>query len=497
MAFPVSFYTFSKKGNSTARPTTAAQTINCTGKAPLSITAPRLQVKFADGAGANPSALNYCYIPLFARYYWVNSWTNDGPLWVADLTVDALASWKTQLGANHLYIYRADSGWNGQIPDNLYPVTSRVRKFNVTIPKIWTVGGANAAGASADTGIYIAGVVGSNATRYYAFPTELSWRGFLAALFDDAFYTSILGEFGATEYPEAKVAISPMQYITSAFFVPIGLIDSGYWGIRHEAAVTSIPVGPVSVNVLTAYPLTEFATSFSVFDIDTTASDFEHPQAADRGIWLNLAPYCSYELFYPPFGIIDLDPAAIAAHDTLRLRVTLDARTCECMLEVQVLDTAANIRTIYRATASFGVSLPLSNIIQPGTSATQILSAGLGGVVSGVVSMVAGDATGALGVLGGVSAAIGTAVKGRIPHVSTMGGPGSTAGLDGNPKLYVTQWYLADDDPAGRGRPLCGVRQVSAIPGYIMGDPDEVAIPCTAEELTEIKNAVGRGFFYE
>lgn len=497
MPFQATFYEFSKKGNSTARPSGTGHPYNCIAKAPLSVTAPRLQLRLADGAAANPSAWNYCYIPAFSRYYRVSEWTNEGPLWTAALSVDALASWKTQLGANSIYMYRADTGWNGQIPDNLYPVTSRMRKLNISIPKIWTVNGANEAGAASNTGVYIAGVVGSSAVRYYAFETELAWRGFLAALFSNTFYNAILGEFGATEYPEAKVAINPMQYITSAFFVPIGLISSGYWGITHEAMVTSIPVGPVSVNVLAAYPLTDFATTFSIFDIDTSTGDFEHPQASDRGEWLNLAPYTSYELFYPPFGLIELDPAPISEHDYLRIRVTLDARTCECMLEAQVYDIPANIRTIYRATASFGVAIPLSNVITPGTSMTQLLNTGLSGVVSGAARIAAGDVSGIFGILGGASAAIGTAVKGSIPHVSTMGGPGSTAGMEGYPKLYVTQWYLTSDDPSGRGRPVCAIRQISSTPGYIMGDADEISVPCTASELDEIKSAVGGGFFYE
>lgn len=496
MAFQATFYTFSKRDNSTARPTGTGHPYNCTAKAPLTITAPRLQLQLAGGAAANPSAWNYCYIAAFSRYYWVSEWTNEGPLWTAALSVDALASWRAEIGAQSLYVFRSSSAYNLRLPDTLYPTLSRARKLNISLPKLWTVGGTNAAGAAENTGIYIAGVVGSNATQFYAFPTELYWRTFLAAVFSNTFYNDVLGEFGATEYPEAKVAVSPMQYITSAFFVPLGLIDTGYWGIRHEAAVTSIPVGPVSVNVLAAYPLPEFATSFSVYDIDTTASDFEHPQAAERGNWLDLAPYTSYELFYPPFGIIPLDPAAISEHDNLRLRVTLDARTCECMLEVQVFDTAANVRTIYRATASMGVSIPLSNVMAPGTSMRQLLSAGLGGIVSGGVRIAAGDYTGAVSILGGIDAAIGTAVKGQIPHVSTMGGPGSTAGLDGAPCLYVTQWYLTPDDLEGRGRPLCDKRQLSAIPGYIMADADEVSIPCTASELSAIKAAIRGGFYY-
>lgn len=507
MAFAVRFYRFSKKPNSTAIPASGAtySQFNCTAKGVLDLLHPEIVIRFNDGAEHDVSLLvntNYARIPSFERWYFVKGWRAEGPLWIASLDVDALASWRETLGAQNIYIYRSGYTFNGRIPDNLYPTTSQARRLNISIPKIWTVGGANAAGAAADTGLYILGIAGNNGTRFYAFEPGY-FRAFMAYIFSNTFYEQVLGTFGAQEYPEAKVAVNPLQFITSCCYVPIGLIDSGYWGIRHEARINHIPVGPVMVpptedfSNQSCYPLSDNATSFSIYDIDTTAADFEHPQAAERGEWLNLAPATEYELFYPPFGLIPLDPAAIAVHDNLRIRVTLDARTAEIMLEVQVFDTAANIRTIYRATASFGVSVPISNVLQPGTSAVQVLGSGLGGLITGGLRMAAGDLSGALGILGGAGAAIGTAVKGQIPHLSTMGGPGSTAGLDGIPKLYVTQWYMAPDDYAGRGRPLCDKRTISAIPGYIMGDPDELSIGCMEEEMTAIIGAVRGGFFYE
>ena len=39
-------------------------------------------------------------------------------------------------------------------------------------------------------------------------------------------------------------------------------------------------------------------------------------------------------------------------------------------------------------------------------------------------------------------------------------------------------------------------RTLSAIPGYIQADPDEVAISCTEDELNEIRAAIREGFYY-
>lgn len=503
--FDINLYTFSKKPNSTAAPSTAALTVSCTAKLPFDILNPVVQLQLAGGAAANPSSYNYARIASFNRYYRISSWKNIGPLWEASLIVDVLASWKTQLGANSIYVYRAAYSYDLNVEDRAYPTTARQHRLNVTIPKVWTIGGANERGAADGSGVYVVGILTSNRGTVYGAFTPTQFEIFINALFSDDYYDAVLTSFGATEYPEAKVAVNPMQFITMCKFCPIGLITSGYWGIRYTEEIFGISVGPVALDFLTQpvswYRITSTnvpgANSFSIYDIAIT-SDFLHPQADNRGNWLNYSPYTTYELFYPPFGLIQLDPVDVSAYAYLRIRLSLDVRTCTCTLEVQVYDTAANIRTIAKMQAPFGVDVQLSNIIQPGTSAIGIASTTFGSIAGAVKDVFTGNFGGAIqNVFNAVNAGAGEAVKGQIPHVSTFGGPGSTAALDGYPKLYVTHWYMANDDLNGKGRPLMAVRQISAIPGYIIGDPDEISIPCTETELNMIKNVVSEGFFYE
>jgi hypothetical protein len=93
--------------------------------------------------------------------------------------------------------------------------------------------------------------------------------------------------------------------------------------------------------------------------------------------------------------------------------------------------------------------------------------------------------------------AVGAFVEGKVPHLSATGSVGSCSGMCGSPKLIVTFQNAANDDVAGRGRPLCAKRTLSAIPGYIMADPDELSIAATARELEEIRGFISGGFFYE
>ena len=501
MAFTVSFYTFSKKQTSTAQPTTAALSTSCTAKLPLDVITPTIQLQLTGGASANPTAYNYAYISSFSRYYWIRSWRNVGPLWEADLSCDVLASWKTNIGSQSCYVYRASAEKDGWIPDTLYPTTSDLHTVNVALSRPWTVGGSSASGAAVNSGFYVAAIISTSGTKWYAF-TEAAWSLFLYLLYSDDYYEDVLSTFGASAYPEAKVAVNPMQYVSSVKWCPIGLTSNGLWSLHYSGTVTSIAVGvatvshPTGFTTYPVYELSDVPTVISFDELDTEVSYWVHPQASARGDWLKISPYSSYELFYPPFGLIQLDPVMISKYRYVRVELTTDHRTCTCQLEVYCHDGNTR-RVIYRGTGSFGCDVPVSAIMKPGASPLSLAGSALG-VAGGLVSMGMGNIVGgAASVIGGVKGAIGTAVAGQIPHLSTMGGPGSVADLMGAPYLYVTHWLMADDDNTDLGRPLCTTKTISAIPGYIMCDSDHVSIPCTSQELTEIRSVMSTGFYYE
>lgn len=499
MGFTVSFYTFSKKTNSTKIPSTAALTATCQAKLPLDVITPTIQLQLSGGASANPSAYNYAYISSFSRYYWVRTWRNTGPLWEADLEVDALASWKSSIAAQSCYIYRAAASFNRRIPDTLYPTTTLIRQKNITLSRPWTVGGASASGAASGSGCFVAGIISTAGTRYYAFSPN-GWSYFMQQLQDDQYYEDVLTVFGANAYPEAKVAVNPMQYISSVKWCPVGYGASGSWCIHTGSMISRLPVGVSDIDLsgLGTFEcwLLEDEHLSSVEDVDTQAQAFEHPQADARGDWLNFSPYTSIEVFYPPFGLIELDPVIISKFRYLRFSLSLDSHTCTCKLDIYCHDNLTH-RNIYRGIGSFGVDVPVSTIVQPGTSPMSYVRAALG-VTQGVAQAATGNLLGAASsIIGGVNGAIGSAVAGQIPHLSAQGGPGSTAQLDGTPTLYLTQWYLADDDPTDKGRPLCTVETIGSGSGFMMCDSDHVAIACTKQELQTIRAAMAAGFYYE
>ncbi len=54
-----------------------------------------------------------------------------------------------------------------------------------------------------------------------------------------------------------------------------------------------------------------------------------------------------------------------------------------------------------------------------------------------------------------------------------------------------------DDDNTHRGRPLCQVKTISTLSGYILVADADIAVPGTAEENEKIKGYMNGGFYYE
>lgn len=493
MPFNVNFYTFSKKQRSTAVPSGTGKTVSCHANRTLDILAPEIVLDWRQESGL-PTVYNYARISDFGRWYWITGWKNDGGIWSATLKVDPLASWKTQIGANSCYVYRSSSSYSNQIADRMYPITAQQHHLNISLPKPWTVGTDSAAGSgTADVYTVLCTVIGGHGTRYYAMTTD-NWEKVARYIYTNKYYEDTLGTFGAVEYPEAKTVIDPADYIKNLFLLPMP-IGSGSWTVHTSGnALNLIEVGlslvpdPDQTSTLQAWRIPDNGLLTFNHSLELT-TDFWHPQAYDRGDWLNLEPYTRYELVYPPFGIIPLDASEIAHAEYLDVRLSIDPRICQAMLEVRV---AWGIRStpIYRASTSCGIPIPLSGAIPTGSEAGRTFLAARNIIGSAMTAN-------PVQALQGIQSAYVDAFHTVQPHLSSTGGPGSSANLYGSPMLHVVHYYMAPDDLNGHGRPLMDIRQLSAIPGFISADAEEMSVPCTDSELAEIREAVSTGFWYE
>ena len=499
MAFNVSFYTFAKRQKSTAVPSGAGQTVSCHANETLDILAPEIVLDWRQEQGL-PTGYNYAHIPDFGRWYWITGWNNDGGIWTARLQVDALASFKTQLGGNSIYIYRSASSYDGDLVDTLYPANMDVRyqmiSFNNPIkPNPFTT----TYGAQ-----YVLGLIGGSSCVTHRIFTWPQLTDLFSYIMNDGYYIDVLGIFGASQYPEAKTVLNPLQYITDIRAYPFSLTGDA-------VLQTSYSFGTLTIQASGSWTFgcyqhvdgngvpTDVITKTVTIDLTQLSG---HPQQS-RGLWIN-ARHARYNLSVPPFGVIPLDPVLVADSVALYLVFTLDLNTGICQLCVYYQGTGSTTPPNTQLSSpivmytSVGIDVPISHVMQPGYSITHMLQDLLPAAATVAGGLMSGNpliaATGAVNML---SHAVGSSVESRIPKASQINQQSSLANYQLNSAVYAEYTMLADDDLAGRGRPLCQVRQISGLSGYIVGDPDEIQISGALEpELHEIRSAVSEGFYY-
>lgn len=115
MAFNVDFYNFSKRKNSTKIPTGTHTTLSCELNDNFNLIDGDIVVN--TGRTGNPKIYTYCYIQEFSRYYFVNNWSYQNGLWYVTLTVDVLATYKTNILNTTAFITYAQAAFNSHILD--------------------------------------------------------------------------------------------------------------------------------------------------------------------------------------------------------------------------------------------------------------------------------------------------------------------------------------------------------------------------------------------
>ena len=465
------FYKFSKKENSTARPTGSGNAIDIEIKSASSIFFPYIVVN--RGASTAAPGYNYCYISNFSRYYWITEWIWNEGLWEASLKCDVLATYKTDIGNEYLYALRAAYTYDGAIPDHLYP-TKTGCSFDYSTS--WTMSGAGGFGAS-----YILGVVSKDpdfgSITYYAVNSS-NLGTILAELLDDSLLTDNGFNVADASIPLQKSIVDPIQYIKSAVYLPFTLSELS--NLSESASAVKIFNWELSATAKTVRPPTPVTTVTHSFTIP------KHTQTSSRGNFVNQSPYTFLTLHAPPFGNIELDTTAFANASTVDISLKVDMPTGLGVLEISNGSYITN-----RIEASVGVPIQLSQVSRDYVGAAVSGISAIGGAIGGFMSGNIG------GAISSAASGIGNAVSAMAPKAQTIGSGGSYAQVRGGWYLEAQFFSIVNDDITHNGRPLCQVIQPKNIPGYMLIQDGDVAIDGTQEESIEIKRYLETGFFYE
>lgn len=470
----VYMFAFEKRRNSTKQPVLSDGTLFTVQlKEETSVEAPVLLFNPSSTGMPrpfNPSYFNYCFINQFFRYYFVSDWKWLNGIWECSLSLDVLASFKTAIGNETMYIERAAAEFNGNIIDKMYPAKTDVQITSATIATSWS-------NVAPSGGCYIVGIIDYQTTNhigaisYYALDTTA-----LNALLSFLFSNNIFQSSNITEIGEGlfKSLFNPFQYIVSCMWLP-GAVS------QYGTTQTTIKVGywdtAISAYLVNAIVDVRFITG--------TIPD--HPQIS-RGAYLNFEPYTRITLYCPPFGAIPINTTFTRTGHYLYSRVMIDPITGQATLRVDFrANTSApySAKSCFEKTAMFGVPIQLA----------QVLSDYSGAVSNLVGSVSSGSVVGA--VMGVIGATVDSAIASQSPKVSTNGANGSFVNFAMNPELIVEHTLLADEDNADLGRPLMATRQINTLSGYIKCAEAHFSGACMASEKEEINAFLLSGFFYE
>lgn len=426
---------------------------------------------------------NYCYIPEFQRYYFVTNYIYSGALLEYHLSIDVLATFRNTIGNSSQYVLRSAYEWDGSIIDAKYPT-----KANPTVHVSYAAS-TPWSNASPSDGCYCIGIAGTGGIRYYV----MNYTGlttFFGYLLSDAYVVQVLGDYLIVD-PSLKLAVDPLQYISSCIWLPF------VYGTLGNQIGSGIPVGNVTVPSGYCYGLDLGYTTAATQTSTITLAQVDHPLAASRGRYLNSGAYSSCSVYLPPYGMIDVDATILAGNSgDIKATFITDVRLGECKMTVYVEGTNPSddhIITVARFQNS--VNIPMTQVIAAGGIGLKDV---LAPVIGAVGSAIAGDYVGAAGgLITGAMSAIESAGKNRIPEARQHGSAESMVAWTGYPYIQYVWEIPVDDDLAQHGRPLCKVRQLSNIPGYILCANTELAIAGTAEEEVRIRGYLESGFFYE
>ena len=461
------FSGFSKEHNSTKQPS-GGTVVNCYLKDDTSLINP---VFVLDSANFSVN-----YVQWGSRYYFVDDVVSIRNSTVElHCSVDAMASWKSLIGASSQYVTRSASQYNPRVIDALYPC-----KAGETID-VTTLSNLDSDFFDKD-GCYVVGVVGQGGVEsgitYYAFNNLLGddFGAFVDYLFQGNYLDAPTTE---VSLELQKELVNPFQYVVSCMWFPMALSGSledvkfGYW------TATGVKGMKLSGKGTIARAYTSGAVSLP-----------RHPQQASLGQFVNGAPYTEHTLTVYTFGDIEIPAEYTVQSGTIYVNLYVDIITGVGMLTVANDEQYAFLRTF----GQVGVQVQLSQLTTPFiTSAIAGKASQLSPMFEGVKSAEGLD----IGNIFGSIAGIGDGLKAKGSRVNSMGSFGTRIAYNYPARVTTSFREVVNTDPEHNGRPLMQRVTISSLSGFIKVENPDVDIPATTQEKDIIANYMRSGFYYE
>lgn len=509
--FNVYFYRFTKKINSTRTPVNGAAGLQwevhtCYLRRPSSVISPVLELSFnrnrngGDGGtydkniGEKVLEFNYCYIPRFDRYYFIDEKVWDDGFFVLTLTCDVLATYKQQIGDYKGFVLRSSFTRNNFIED-----TNRT---------IIGVGGSSSKGFKTlyqYSPTYIMGVNCNSEAPSYGGITYFAGTGAeisqVLQLLARGWLKSGNSSTDWTPASSEEIAVlKPLEMVKTLSVIPFSVTASKniteiyYNGYKRELSLKA---------------LTELTQTFD----DITLEFDLHPQINTLP-YTAFSPYSEHYVNLPGVGVMKLNSDEfIGGAKDVSMIAKMDLIQGNIQYRLGFVSGA-----VYTYEGNLGLGGPISgtmstgsiSAIQESTSAVNTalgvvtLGIGVAGAISSLGASIpatlsfAGIAAGGLSqTVSSINTGIGASAGKASTYGVTVGSHGSRANIYSTVIGWSIFKSLSDISNKTMGQPLCSEETISDIPGYILMKDASVDIDGTSDEKNKVNYYLNTGFYYE
>ena len=465
---------------------------------------------------------NYAYIPDLKRYYWISDIKYTLGTWEIDLDIDVLASWKTYIGSSREYILRSSYTKDENVIDSMYPTKSRLTTQVQTAG--FSIYGGNGLSLSP---CYLLSVVGPNhvadavdhrpsmlaSTTYYVLSgSDLELLCY--AMMDNIEDYQI--DVGEISYALQKQLINPYQYLVDLKLLPWTPDQVRAEGTGNPpVTVTDIPLGFNELSMSSGWAmarqplvgLTRADSAGLVKHFSNTLTIYKNPKMATMGNWVNHSPFSEYIIYVEPFGRIQIpdsvimqsgpaSPGNVNTFDVV-FDATCDAVTGTVRLELSTYYSPGPGETAIKnpffvGTSKVGCSIPLWRTQQNIIGAAESIGSAAGSVMSAAINPI-GAAVSSAGHLM-------DAFDKMTPDLAGGGSFGSMMDCFADlatPRVVKRFAEFVEFNNDDNGSPLCQIKQLSTIPGFILCEDAHFAAPASEKEIGDVVNFMNSGFFYE
>lgn len=467
-----SFYTFSKRKNSTAQPTSGNTDIDVVLKSGTSLMSPTFLLNYTSRPGFN-------YVKFEDRYYFIQdivSMRND--LWEIVCSVDPLATWKSVIGGTNAMILYATGGSNDIIDQRLgIENTPTVTNESVLLT------GDFSGFTDSTEGIAIISVTGVG-----------SFGNYLINAIDVPDLLRNIQAWGSTEitdyvtgFQQLVTGGSAPNNLKSAIYLPIILSSTSNFGPATQIYLGRYPCSG-QYGPLNGYKVNNpFLSASCTVDIPWQYSD-----------WRRNSPYTKVFLYLPLIGLVSILSNDIINESQLSVLYSLNMLGGDVAVQVRGSTSGRKLAT---ASCNIAMQTPYGSANISGSKIASVVGVGAGaiaGIATGNMAA-AGKAVAVGASLLGTSAGLINAMGGETSGGGGLSGSAVT-GLDKAVVCTTITKNLTDSqsnvDPI-IGKPVMAKHSISTYSGYVQTDGMSVAGDMTDTERDIINSTFDRGAYYE